>query len=98
MVILSQFGQFLAIFQDFPNRSFSIVHGKVHMGSEKPSDIVAMLRHFFRVTAVKEGCAPAVTFFLVHGPNVSFKYQISNNKKKLLTQKIIILAAISDKY
>ena len=26
------------------------------MGSEKPTDIVAMLRHFFRVTAVKEGC------------------------------------------
>ena len=32
------------------------MHGKVPMGAEKPTDIVAMLRHFFRVTAVKKGC------------------------------------------
>ena len=32
------------------------MHGKVLMGSEKPTNIVAMLRHFFRVTSVKEGC------------------------------------------
>ena len=60
MVILSQFGQFLAIFSRFfPTNFFSNVHGKVPMRSEKPTDIVAMLRHFFRVTAVKEGCGPS---------------------------------------
>ena len=48
-------GLFFDIFHRFPNIFFSKMHGKVPMGSEKPSDIVAMLRHFFRVTAVKEG-------------------------------------------
>ena len=32
------------------------MHGKVPIGFEKPTYIVAMLRHFFRVTAVREGC------------------------------------------
>ena len=57
-------GGFYPFFQDFPTRFFSKVHGKVPMGSEKPTDIVVMLRHFFRVTAVK-GCAwlsPVVTY------------------------------------
>ena len=42
------------------------MHGKVPMGSEKPTDIVAILRHFFRVTAVKEGCARKAFDRLVH--------------------------------
>ena len=47
--------------KNFPTDFFSKMHGKVPMGSEKPTDIVTMLRHFFRVTTVKEGCvSPAV--------------------------------------
>ena len=45
----------MTFFIDFPNRFFSKMHGKVPMGSAKPTVIVAILRHFFRVTAVKEG-------------------------------------------
>ena len=63
MVILSQFGQFLAIFSKFSLTDFfSKMHGKVPIEFEKPTDIVAMLRHFFRVTAVKEGCATPLFF------------------------------------
>ena len=40
----------------FPTDFFSKMHGKVLMGSEKPTDIVTMLRHLFRVPTVKEGC------------------------------------------
>ena len=53
MVNLGRFCHFVKI---FPIDFFPKMHGKVPMGSEKPTDIVAMLRHFFRVTAVKEGC------------------------------------------
>ena len=32
------------------------MHGKVLIGSEKPTGIVALLRHLFRVTTVENGC------------------------------------------
>ena len=56
MVKNGQFGPFLPFCQNFPNRFFPKMHGKVPMGSEKPTDIVAMLRHFLKVFSVKEGC------------------------------------------
>ena len=43
-------------FHNFPNRCFSNMQGEVLRGSKKPTSIVAMLMHFFRVTTVKEGC------------------------------------------
>ena len=60
MVDNSRFGPLLAIFSKFSQHLFSKMHGKVLIGSEKPTGIVAMLRHFFRVTTVKEGCVLSV--------------------------------------
>ena len=53
---MAYLGHFHLFFQNVPNRFFSKMHGKVPVGSEKPADIVAMLRHFLRVTTVKEWC------------------------------------------
>ena len=46
----------LGLLDPFSQQNFSKVHGKVLMGSKMTSDIVAMLRHFFRVTTSKGGC------------------------------------------
>ena len=48
-------------FHNFPNRCFSNMQGEVLRGSKKPTSIVAMLMHFFRVTTAKEGCIRART-------------------------------------
>ena len=44
-------------FHNFPNRCFSNMQGEVLRGSKKPTSIVAMLMHFFRVTTAREGSA-----------------------------------------
>ena len=46
------------------------------MRSEKPTDIVAMLRHFFRVTAVEEGCAVRPTKVRQVLPSATFARQV----------------------
>ena len=52
------------------------MHAKVPIEFEKPTDIVAMLRHFFRVTAVEEGCAVRIIKYVSLGAVANIQARI----------------------
>ena len=88
-------------FHNFPNRCFSNMQGEVLRGSKKPTSIVAMLMHFFRVTTAKEGCgdlrADTIQFFqhfyTTSVYTTSVKRKVTN-QYKIISQKFRIWVSL----